>query len=144
MLKILGDLHAREALPLLSEQLVQQEQAYTKWRSIRDEVRDDFTVDQLDDWKKRLEANPHKSYLNFQLGYTLARIDPEGWGIKLLAHDLAKVREGAWMGLGKEGTVTLLQRIYRDWLKTDDPPLSPCRLPGDGSHSDAPGKLRYC
>ena len=121
MFKILGDLHAREALPLLSEQLAQREQAYRKWRNIRDEVRDDFTEDQLDDWKKRLEANPPKSYLNFQLGYTLARIDPEGWGVKLLAHDLAKVREGAWMGLGKEGTVTLLQRIYRDWLKTDDP-----------------------
>jgi hypothetical protein len=57
------------------------------------------------------EVEP-KEPLEFELAFALSRIDPENEGIKLLGHHLANVREGAWMGLGKSKSVSIIEKLY--------------------------------
>jgi hypothetical protein len=45
------------------------------------------------------------------LAYNIARIDPNQSGLRLLDHDLADVRQGAWQGLGKVGSVALIEGL---------------------------------
>ncbi len=63
-------------------------------------------------WKKRLEKYKPKPYLEYELAYAITQIAPEKEGIKLLSHNLAAVREGAWKGIGKIGTVELLKKLH--------------------------------
>ena len=55
----------------------------------------------------------------FELAYTIARIDPNPSGLRLLDHDLADVRQGAWQGLGRVGSVDLIEKL-RQKLNTDN------------------------
>ena len=50
--------------------------------------------------------------MEFSLGYTLSRLSPEEMGGALLSHNLAHVREGAWMGVGQSGEVSLIKKLY--------------------------------
>ena len=57
--------------------------------------------------------------MTFELAYTIARIDPNPSGLRLLDHDLADVRQGAWQGLGRVGSVDLIEEL-RQKLNTDN------------------------
>ncbi len=47
-------------------------------------------------------AKPHHSlYLETELGYAIARLEPQKAGLELLSHPLAHVRQGASLGLGQ-------------------------------------------
>src|SRR5262249_28361817 len=47
------------------------------------------------------------------------RIDPNQSGLRLLHHDLADVRQGAWQGLGRVGDVDLIEKL-RQKLQTSE------------------------
>jgi HEAT repeat protein len=118
--QVLGERKAGQALALLSERLTQVEQQYSEWRRIRDTGREDFTEQETEAWAKRLDEAQPTPYRGFTLAYAIAQIDPQASGIKLLSHDLAEVRQGAWMGLGKAGDVALLRLLYPKWRDTDE------------------------
>jgi hypothetical protein len=79
-----------------------------------------------------LRPNTH---LEFALGYALALINPAKDGVDLLSHDLANVREGAYLGLARlrstdtkpyalvdgPGDVALLDTLVQQWQNSDDP-----------------------
>jgi HEAT repeat protein len=119
--RILGETKARQALPLLSKRLKKLENNHKQWRKIRDSEREDFTNEEAEIWRKKLEAAKSEFHLVLELAHAMARIDPEDTGIKLLSHDLADVRSGAWTGLGTVGTVDLLRRLYLERLKNKSP-----------------------
>ena len=60
--------------------------------------------------------------LEFELAYAISQIDSTGEkGTGLLSHKLSSVREGAWMGLTKIGSVDLLQRLDLMRMKSSNP-----------------------
>lgn len=119
--RVLGERKASQALELLYERLAQVEQQYREWRRIRDTGREDFTEQETEAWAKQLAEAQPTPYQELTLAYAIAQIAPQASGIKLLSHDLAEVRQGAWMGLGKAGDVALLRQLYPKWRDTDDP-----------------------
>jgi len=46
------------------------------------------------------------------LAYSISQIAPDTQGVSLLSHDLAAVRRGAWMGIGKAGKADLIRTLY--------------------------------
>jgi HEAT repeat protein len=104
--KLLGDLQARQALGHLQERLNEEVVCQHEWRSKRDAP-------------DNLKCARFTPPLAFELAYNIARIDPDQSGLRLLDHDLAGVRQGAWQGLGKVGSVALIEKL-RQKLKTSD------------------------
>ena len=105
----------------LSEHLNLLEENKAKWRKIRDENTENYSEDQMGNWRKRLKAVEPKEYLEFELSFALSRIDPEEQSIRLLSHHLANVRQGAWMGLEQSRNVTLIEKLYRMRKESDLP-----------------------
>ncbi len=105
----LAHTRSRTALKPLQKYLRLQEARRKQWRNIReDEDTSAFKQEQTDEhkeqmknWRKRLQAVAPQTYLEFNLGYAIAQIDPQKVGLDLLSHDLANVRQGAWLGLAK-------------------------------------------
>jgi HEAT repeat protein len=118
---MLGKLKARQALPLLHNRLTQLEQQAHDWREIRDQERKDFTEAETETWQQTLKKAQPTFHWGFELAYAMAQIDPDDSGIKLLSHDLADVRYGAWMGLGQVGSVALVQRLDNARMASDNP-----------------------
>jgi len=109
-----GYLNPSKAVEPLLKRLKALEDRKAEWRKLRDENTDSYTEPQTEDWRKRLESVKPKAYLECELAYAISRIAPDTEGIKLLNHDLAAVREGAWLGIGKVGTVDLLKKLYEE------------------------------
>jgi len=66
----------------------------------------------MEEWRKQFEAVHPNPYLDFELAYSLSQIAPDTQGVSLLSHDLAAVRRGAWMGIGKAGKADLIGTLY--------------------------------
>jgi HEAT repeat protein len=79
-------------LPVLQEQLKQLAAHKQTWREVGRNKRWNYSQSEL------------------ELGYAIARLDI-GSGIKLLSHDLAQVRKGAELALGRLVTVDLLRTL---------------------------------
>jgi HEAT repeat protein len=105
----------------LKDKLKRLEERKAKWRKIRDENTDSYKEEKMKDWNKRLKEVEPNEPLEFELAFTLSRIDPENEGIELLGHHLANVREGAWMGLGKSRDVALIEELYWKRKQSDIP-----------------------
>ncbi|MCP4348609.1 MAG: HEAT repeat domain-containing protein [Desulfobacterales bacterium] len=118
---VLGKTRSRQALPHLLELLKKTEKEKRKWRTIRDEPIDFYTKTQIEDWCNRLKSTEAKPYMEFELAYTIAQIDPETHGINLLSHDLAAIRKGAWLGIGKAGKASLIKKLYHIRKQTKKP-----------------------
>jgi HEAT repeat protein len=101
----------------LNDKLEGLEKQKAKWRKIRDEETEDYNQEQTDEWRSRLKKVEPNEPLEFELAFALSRIDPGNEGVELLGHHLANVREGAWMGLGKSGKVSLIEELY--WKRKD-------------------------
>jgi HEAT repeat protein len=112
--KLFGDLQARQALDHLQKRLDEEAASQHDWRRKRDAPEDQAQSEQ-----EHLKSVSVKPPLVFELAYNIARIDPKQRGLRLLNHDLADVRQGAWQGLGKVGSVDLIQEL-RQTLKTDN------------------------
>lgn len=95
----LGETRSERALPKLLDMLHHQNENRIEWRQIRDETPDTSNDEEMKQWRERQAAVTPLHYLEFELAHSISMIDPENEGIKLLHHNLAKVREGAWMGL---------------------------------------------
>ena len=134
--KLLGDLQARQALDHLQKRLDEE-----VVRPARMAQQAGCTEKQAQPEQDKRESARFKSSLAFELAYNIARIDPNQSGLRLLDHDLADVRQGAWQGLGRVGSVALIEKL-RQKLKTErsilvsetvgkcESFLSPCCLPG--------------
>jgi hypothetical protein len=110
--KLFGDLQARQALDHLHKRLDEEVVCQHAWRSKRDAPEQPVQREQ-----ENLQCARFKPPLAFELAYTIARIDPKQSGVRLLDHGRADVRQGAWQGLGKVGSVALIDALHRQ-LKT--------------------------
>jgi len=96
----------------LKEILKKLEQKKSKWRNVRDENNESYDQKEMEAWRKRLKEVEPNEPLEFELGFALSRIAPLNEGVELLAHHLANVREGTWVGLGKSGNISLIEKLY--------------------------------
>jgi hypothetical protein len=110
--KLFGDLQARQALDHLHKRLDEEVVCQHAWRRERD-----APEQQAQREPDKVKCARFQSPLAFELAYTIARIDPKQSGVRLLDHDLADVRQGAWQGLGRVGSVALIDALHRQ-LKT--------------------------
>ncbi len=131
----LGKTRSKQALPKLLALLRAQEHRKAQWRKIRDENTENYTDAKMDDWRKRLEAFEPQPYMESELARSIAMVDPDGEGVKLLSHDLAKVRKGSWMGLTQlpltkphpfaltdgPAAVQLIERLDRERMESKNP-----------------------
>jgi hypothetical protein len=89
----------------------------------------------MEDWRKRLNEVAPQLALECELAHAIAMIDPEA-GVKLLSHDRANVRYGAWLGLAKSGSAGslpatkaggtpalpgLIERLDRERMESKNP-----------------------
>jgi len=123
----LGKTRSEKALPGLLARLREQERRRARWRKIKDEDTRGYSNEQIEAW--------HKRFLEFELAHAIAQIDPKGEGVKLLSHDLAKVREGAWTGMARlpltetrpfyltdgPAAVALIERLDRERMQSKNP-----------------------
>jgi HEAT repeat protein len=131
----LGKTRSQKALPILLDYLENLRAKRMDWRRIREESTEGYTDEQRMDWYMRLRKVSPKTSLEFELAHAIAQIEPDGEGVKLLSHDLAKVREGAWMGLAKlpltetrpfylidgPAAVKRLERLDRERIQSKNP-----------------------
>jgi HEAT repeat protein len=118
---LLGDLQARQALNHLSARLGQEEARQREWRGKRDALEDkEATEKETRQRQVDLEQARSGPHLAFELAYNIARIDQKV-GLALLRHDLAAIRQGAWLGLGKVGNVDLIILLRQKRQQSDDP-----------------------
>jgi len=138
----LGHLRSQEPLQQLSDLLEAQTARRVKWREVRDEDTSGFDGEETDEqkqameaWRARLREFKPRPYMEFELAHSIAMINPEE-GVRLLQHKLAKVREGAWMGLAKlplytdekpfhlangPAAVELIERLDHERMESKDP-----------------------
>jgi len=103
---LLGDLQAPQALDYLKERLDKEVASQYEWRRKRD-APEEQVQQELD----KLETAKLQPHLAFELAYNIARIDPGQSGVSLLSHELADIRQGAWQGLGRVGSVALIEAL---------------------------------
>jgi HEAT repeat protein len=103
---LLGDLQAPQALDHLKERLDKDVASQHEWRRKRD-APEEQVQQELD----KLETAKLQPHLAFELAYNIARIDPDKSGLSLLGHELADIRQGAWQGLGRVGSVALIEAL---------------------------------
>ncbi|SDZ75543.1 HEAT repeat [Thiothrix caldifontis] len=103
----------------LKTKLDRFDQAYADWRKRRD-AEPAATAPKATDSEADKLADP--APFTYEYAYAIANMD-EAEGIKLLGHNLAKVREAAARGLANSDFlgVPLLQKLEQEWLATDNP-----------------------
>jgi HEAT repeat protein len=126
----LGNIGSPVALEFLQTQLSQLTERKQAWRNRRDKNRSDQSSPTDDcvasqslsrDDPSRADKLWQQSQWEFDLGYAIAQIDPKNAGIKLLAHNLAKVRNGAWLAIGHAGDVNIVEELVEKRLKSQQP-----------------------
>ena len=145
----LGEKAIRTALPWLSMRLMQLEKDYDQWRRIRDTETRNMNEEERAQWEAQFKTGRPGPDRALKLAEAIARVDPQHEGFKLLSHDLADVRKGAWTGLSQVGDVNLLKRLHEERRKSKDPfyrhaayraiDLLLLRLEGSGSPQDLAG-----
>lgn len=124
--RMLGELKAPEAKDLLETRIEEIRQGYANWRDIRDDepqVAEEETKEQNPEWKQwkeKLDAS--KPAYAAHYAHALARIDPQT-GIKLLEHEIADIRKGAWYGLASLADFNLVKQLTALRLRSHDQPL---------------------
>lgn len=115
--RYLGDLNAVRALPQLSSRLQALEKEQRGWRTLRDHDLLGRPAEEIKTQSERVVSERPPAFLGGPIAYSIARLDREA-GIRLLGHDLAKVREGAAYGLAQAGDPALVARL--DQARTHD------------------------
>nr|VFJ43753.1 MAG: HEAT repeat [Candidatus Kentron sp. FW] len=132
--KLQGGESKAEILAWMDGWLGKIEGQYPAWRKERDAEPvnpssrgtasasgDDCRAEALEDTGFKAAPGPEGFYWGFDLAFNMARIDPAGRGLELLGHELADVRQGAWMGMGMVGNMDLLRRVFDAWRESDEP-----------------------
>jgi len=109
----LGDIRNPVALDFLHEQLAALTERKRVWREQRDadkltRTQDDVASNVGDEENRWLQ-----SQWETDLGYAIAQIDPESSGIALLKHELAQVRKGAWLAIGKVANINIINELAK-------------------------------
>ena len=112
----LGNIGNPVALDFLHQQLQNLTKQKQTWRiKQRDVDIPEQSLTQIQDCATSPTFNSdnlwQKSQWETELGYAIAQIDPEKAGIELLFHDLANVRKGAWLAIGKTGKVEIVKTL---------------------------------
>ena len=115
-----------EEKPLTLEELKAKldefDQAYADWRERRDTESVTNTETDAPTTDNAADKLADPAPFIYEYAYAIANMD-EAEGIKLLGHNLAKVREAAARGLANSDFlgVPLLQKLEQEWLATDNP-----------------------
>jgi hypothetical protein len=98
------------------------DQAYADWRERRDAAPTDNTATDPKTTNNESDKLADPAPFIYEYAYAIANMD-DAEGIKLLGHNLAKVREAAARGLANSDFlgVPLLQKLEQEWLATDNP-----------------------
>jgi HEAT repeat protein len=114
--KLLGDLQAPQVLAPLQGRLQEQVNRLYAWRRQREALQDSAQPGQ-----EMLEEAKLARQLAFELAYNMARIAPQkkDLRLRLLSHDLADIRQGAWQGLGSVGSVALIAELHQELQDSD-------------------------
>lgn len=117
--RLLGDLQITEALPLLEKRLQILDDQYREWRELRDSKSNNPSDEDLNQIKKA--KSQIREGAAFDYGYAISRLDPER-GMKLLTHNLAEVRQGAYTGFAMKANIQWLKKLdaARE-VRYDDP-----------------------
>jgi HEAT repeat protein len=116
-IQTLGNIRSKVALDFLHKQLEDLTKSKRKWRKQRDKdipselpsktqdcaVSPTFSGNKKNIWQQ--------SQWETTLGYAIAQINPENSGIKLLYHELAEVRKGAWLAIGRAGNINIVKAL---------------------------------
>ncbi len=113
----LGDIRNPVALEFLHKQLEDLTERKQAWREKRDTDSPKSTQTQeacnvasiVGDEKNRWSQSQWET----DLGYAIAQIDPESSGIALLKHELAEVRKGAWLAIGKVANINIINELVK-------------------------------
>lgn len=123
---MLGELKAIEAKELLETRIEEVRQGYAHCREIRDsepEVAEEEVKEQNPAWKKwKEQLDASKPPYAAHYARALARIDPNE-GIKLLSHEIADIRKGAWYGLASLADINIVKELTDLRLNSKDNPL---------------------
>ncbi|MDM8560865.1 HEAT repeat domain-containing protein [Candidatus Parabeggiatoa sp. HSG14] len=110
----LGDIRSPVALAFLHKQLEDLSKRKQAWREQRDADNSDTSQTQACIASQTV-SDDNKKWQQLQwetdLGYAIAKIDPEKSGIKLLKHPLAEVRKGAWLAISEVATVNIVAKL---------------------------------
>jgi HEAT repeat protein len=119
--RLLGDLQISDngVIPLLQQRLDALDEQFREWRELRDHKSDNPSDEDL----KQIKAAKTKinSQAAFDYAYALTRLDPD-IGKKLLTHNLADVRQGAYMGFAMRANIKKLRELDEEReARRDDP-----------------------
>jgi len=101
-------------LQFLQNQLAELDKNKRAWR---EQIQQEQVPQEDQKSKKTPWPYPH---WETELGYAIAQVDTQA-GMALLSHNLANVREGAWLGLGHRADVDLVQRLYEKRKNSSNP-----------------------
>ena len=106
----------------LKQKLKEQNQAYADWRKHRDAEQPPTTNIKEAPTTEATNSLEDPAPFIYEYAYAIAH-ESESEGIKLLGHNLYKVREAAARGLanGDALGVELLKKLEKAWLETKDP-----------------------
>jgi HEAT repeat protein len=114
--KALGDIGSQKALDFLNEQLEELTERKRAWREERDvdipnstQTQEECVASQTFDDKNIWQ----QSQWEITLSYAITQIDPETSGIKLLSHELAEVRKGAWLAMGLVENINIIKDLVK-------------------------------
>ncbi|MDD5394079.1 MAG: HEAT repeat domain-containing protein [Thiothrix sp.] len=108
--RLLGNLQITdsEVIPLLQQKLDVLDEQYRDWRKLRDSKSENPTDEDLKQIRDaKAKINPLAA---FDSAYALSRLDPE-IGKELLTHNLADVRQGAYMGFAMKANIQQLREL---------------------------------
>ncbi|BAP57573.1 PBS lyase HEAT-like repeat protein [Thioploca ingrica] len=122
----LGNIPGSLSLEFLTERLAKLDQAKQQWRHQRDQTEASVKSTTTDPCQSSNISDDKGKWLypqaEFELGYAIARRDPRKSGIELLEHNLARVRNGAWVALGEIKDVELLKTLIQQRADNPDKP----------------------
>jgi HEAT repeat protein len=111
----------KERISTFKEKLDELTEKKETWRDIRDENTSQYSPSELKEWEDRLDEIRPQEHLEFQLAYVISRFD-KNEGTKLLCHELANVRQGAWMALGNRKNISLTPKLSKLIEEENDRP----------------------
>jgi HEAT repeat protein len=111
----------KERISTFREKLDELTEKKETWRDIRDENTSQYSPSELKEWEDRLDEIRPQEHLEFQLAYVISRFD-KNEGMKLLCHELANVRQGAWMALGNRKNISLTPKLSKLIEEENDRP----------------------
>jgi len=116
-IQTLGKIRSKVALDFLHKQLEDLTESKRNWREHRDKnISNDLPSQTQDCAVSSTISRDNKniwqqSQWETTLGFAIAQINPEKSGVELLYHELAEVRKGAWLAIGRAGDVNIIKDL---------------------------------